>query len=203
MKTKHAVVVIPFLILILSSVTNASLNVDVSVDYSEINQFQSQEITATANEKGTGILLVIQPAEGTPWKNFLNYHTTLKALWDRLPSNIRTRIGSRIGGKIVSFKIIRLDSGGGSETVTFPEDFKGINGDPSTALMGEYKVIFAFLSWEQSNEDGSPCCSLFELDFDCGSWFVIPEVPVGTVVTLLSMMAAIPILKLRKRIRFK
>jgi hypothetical protein len=203
MRTKYAVVVIPFLLLMLSSVTNASLDVGVSVEYPKIDQFQSQEITVTTNERGKGILLVIQPAEGTPWIDFLNDHPGLKALWNMLPNKMRTKIASRVGGKIVSFDIISTDLGGGSETVTFPEDLTGINGDPSTALTGEYKVVFAFISWERSNDDGSRCCCLFELDFGCGSWFVIPEVPVGTIISVLSMMAAIPVFKFRKRIRIK
>ena len=202
MKMKYALVVIPFLILMLSSVTKASLDVSVSVQYPEIGPFQDQIITATTNERGTGILLVIQPAEGTPWIDFLNDHPAIKSLWDMLPSNIRTAVASKIGGKIVSFDIISTDLGGGSESVTFPEDFTGINGDPSTALVGEYKVVFAFLSWETSN-DGSRCCCLFELDFDCNLWLVIPEVPFGTITSLLSMLAVIPGLKLYKKIRFK
>jgi hypothetical protein len=71
------------------------------------------------------------------------------------------------------------------------------------ALTGEYKVVFAFISWERSNNDGSRCCCLLELDFGCGSWFVIPEVPLGTIISLLSMVAAIPVFKFRKRIRIK
>lgn len=193
---------VPVLVLMLSSVTNAALNVGVSVEYSNIGKFQNQVITATTNEGGKGILIVIQPAEGTPWIDFLNDHPGLKALWGRLPNSIQTAIASRIGGKIVSFNIVNVDSGGGSKTVTFPGDFTGINGDPSTALIGKYKVVFAFISWETSNSD-SRCCCFFELDFDCNSWFVIPEVPGGVIISLLSMMAAIPVLELRKRMRLK
>ena len=199
---KYALVVIPVLILMLSSVTNASLDVSVIVEYPKINQLQDQMITATTNEEGKGILLVIQPADGTPWVDFLNDHPAMKSLWNMLPSTIRTAVANKIGGKIVSFDIISTELGGGSETVTFPEDFTGINGDPSTALMGKYKVVFAFLSWETSNDD-SQCCCLFEIDFDCSSWFVIPEVPFGTITSLLSMLAVIPGLKLYKKTRFK
>jgi len=201
---KYALVVVSFLVLMPFSTANASLNVSVSVEYAEINQFQDQIITATTNEEGKGILLVIQPAEGTPWIDFLNDHPALEALWNILPSNMRTEVASKIGGKIVSFDSISTDSGGGSETVAFPEDFTGINGDPSTALVGEYKILFAFLSLEASN-DNSPCCCccLFELDFDCNSWLVVPEVPFGTIASLLSAMVAIPGLKFYKRIRSK
>ena len=61
----------------------------------------------TTNERGKGILLVIQPAEGTPWIDFLNDHPGLKALWNMLPYNIRTRIACKVGGKIVSFDLER------------------------------------------------------------------------------------------------
>jgi hypothetical protein len=196
---KFALVLVPFLILMMSSVTNAALDVGVSVEYSNIGQFQNQVITATTNEGGKGILFVIQPAEGTPWIDFLNDHSELKASWGKLPNTIQTAIASRIGAKIVSFNMVSIDSGGGSKTVTFPGDFTSNNGDPSTALKGKYKVVFAFISWETSNSDGR-CCRFFELDFDCNSWFVIPEVPFGTIVSVLSMLAAIPVLALRKRI---
>jgi hypothetical protein len=202
---KYSLVALPFLVLtMLCSITNASLAISVSVGHSEINRFQSQTITATTNEGGKGILIVIQPAEGTPWKDFLNDHPRLEALWDMLPSNMQIEIAGKIGGKIVSFDMISIELGGGSETVAFPEDFTGINGEPSTALVGKYKVIFAFLSWEKSNDNGPCCCCcLFELDFDCNSWFVIPEVPFGTIVSLLSAVAAIPGLGLIKRTRHK
>jgi len=31
--------------------------------------------------------------------------------------------------------------------ITFPQDSTGLNRVPNTALIGKYKVIFAFLSW--------------------------------------------------------
>lgn len=123
----------------------------------------------------------------------------MKALWNLLPSNIQTAILNKIGGKIVSFNIVTLDSGGGSENVTFPEDFTGINGAPSTALVGKYKVVFIFLSRESSNSDGSPCCCVCEVDFDCCIWFVIDEVPFGIIVPLLSGVITIPLVKLCKK----
>ncbi len=201
MKARYLAAAIPLLILIFSSVAYASLDVDVSVENTEIMPLEDQNITVMANERGIGILIVVQPAEGTPWMDFLGAHPALKALYNNLPSNIQTELADKIGGKIVSFKVVSFpDAGGGSETVVFPDDFNGINGGPSTELMGEYKVIFAFISWE----DGE-CCCLFETAFDCTLFLVhvIPEVPVGTIVSLLGMISAIPALAVIKRVKSK
>lgn len=66
MKMTYALAVVSFLVLALSSITNASLNVDVNVEYPQILQSQNQIVTATTNERGKGVLLVIQPVEGPP-----------------------------------------------------------------------------------------------------------------------------------------
>jgi hypothetical protein len=130
-----------------------------------------------------------------------------------LPNDIKTQVQEKIGDKIVSYKLIVMEEGG-SVDVTFPEDFTGINGEPSTALNGEYKVIFVFLSKCESEDqvpDGDntldaaiECrphreCKLVELDFACARWFVVPEVPLGTIAPVLSALAAIPVAKLYKR----
>jgi hypothetical protein len=164
---------------------------------------EDQTITVTANEKGKGILFVIQPAEGTPWLDFLEDHPLLKALWNSLPSDIKTKIGSAIGGKIVSYATVSIDTGGGSQDLNFPEDFTGINGEPSTKLVGTYKVVLAFISFKSAR--GAPsnnirCCCI-EIDFDCNSWMVIPEFPFGTITTLLFALMAVPTLCFIKKIR--
>jgi hypothetical protein len=204
MKTKYLTAAIPLLILMFSSVAYCSLNVDVTVETAEIMQLDDQKITATANEWGLGVLFVVQPAEGTPWLDFLNAHPALKALYDSLSSDVKTQLANKIGGKIVSFKIVGFPPGGGSNTVTFPDDFTGINGAPSTQLMGEYTVIFAYKSWERSDNDPLFCCCRI-IEFDCArsTWFVIPEVPLGTVASLLGMFAAIPALVVIKRVKSK
>jgi hypothetical protein len=204
MKTKYFTAAIPLLILMFASVAYASLDVDVSVENAEIMPLEDQKITATANERGIGVLLVLQPADGTPWLDFLNAHPALKALYNSLPSNIQTQLANMVGEKIVSFKIVSFSGGGGSKTLTFPDDFNGINGEASTEMMGNYKVIFAYKSLERSDNDPR-CCCLCELEFDCahGDWFVIPEVPLGTVVSLLGMFAAIPALLVIKRVKSK
>jgi hypothetical protein len=204
MKTKYLTAAIPLLILMFSSVAFASLNVNVSVEKTEIMPFEDQKITVTANEWGTGMVMVVQPAEGTPWLDFLNKHTELKPFYDSLPSNVKTDLANKVGGKIVSFKMVSFPRGGGSKTLTFPDDFKGINGAPSTQLMGKYMVIFTYMSWERSSNDlGRCCCSVLEFDCARGGWFVIPEVPLGTIASLLGMFAAIPALLVVKRVKSK
>jgi hypothetical protein len=176
----------------------------------QINQLQSQEITATTNEPGKGILLVLQPAEGDPWAGFLAAHPNLEEIWNSLPSDIKTQVQEKIGDKIVSYKLIATEEG--SECVTFPEDFTGVNGEPSTALVGIYKVIFVFLSKGEStdtipdagltdNIQCSPRVRLVELDFACASWFVVPEVPLGTIAMIVSSITALSVFKLYKRKR--
>jgi hypothetical protein len=204
MKAKYLTATIPLLILMFSSVAFASLDVNVNVENTEIMPFEDQKITVTANERGQGMLLVLQPAEGTPWLDFLDAHPALKLLYNSLPSNVKTELANKVGGKIVSFKMVSFPLGGGSKTFTFPDDFKGINGEPSTQLMGKYTVIFTYKSWERSDNDPR-CCCLRTLEFDCArsSWFVIPEVPLGTVASLLGMFAAIPALLVVKRVKSK
>ncbi len=194
MRTKYILAFIPLLIMMLSSVTNASLNISVNVNHSSISRFQTQTITATANEKGTGFLLVIQPGVGPTWTDSLDAHPDFKNIWYTLPSYVRGWISSTIGNKIVSYNIISFSWGGGSESVTFPDDFTGINGDPSTELTGKYKVLFVYTS-----KEGGWCYHL-ERDFDCGYWFVVPEVPLGSIISVLAMVAAIPAFKFRHKI---
>jgi hypothetical protein len=177
----------------------------------QINQLQSQVITATTNEPGKGILLVLQPAEGDPWAGFLAAHPNLAEIWNSLPSDIKTQVQEKIGDKIVSYRIISTDVGGDIGPVTFPNDFTGVNGEPSTALVGIYKVIFVFLSKGESNDNvpltdniqchQPPRCRLCELDFACASWFVVPEVPFGTIAMIVSSITALSVFKLYKRKR--
>ncbi len=184
MKKSIYVLAIALLTFLLStSLVYAALDIDVTVGQAVINPLETQQITATTNQKGVGILLVIQPAAGTPWLDYINSHPTswISIVWHSLPSSIQTEISDAIGGKIVSFvvPVTITESGGGSRTYNFPSDFTGINGEPSTAAGGTYKVIFAFVS-------ASGPCFKFEKDFACNSWFVIPESPFGTAMALTS-----------------
>ena len=204
MKVKCLLAVIPLLLIIIfPSVVSASLNVDVSVGIAELVPLSDQTITATANEWGVGLLIVLQPAEGTSWTDFLDAHPVLKALFYSLPSDIRTEISYKVGDKIVSFKIISFPVGGGSEDFIFPDEFNGINGEPSTEVTGEYNVLFAYLSWEGDVE--RECCCLVEKEFDCafGHFNVIPEVPFGTIVASVSMVGALLVYVSMPRLRKK
>jgi hypothetical protein len=174
------------LIAILSvSCANASLTMNVQVGKSTITPFEPQQIVASANERGAGILIVIQPANGQPWTDFLNSHPALKAAYNVLPSNIKTQITNEIGNSVVSYAIVDdlWVLHGGQQSFTFPDDFEGVNGQPSTGLAGTYKVLFAYASVEGS------LCDLFEANFACGLWQVIPEVPLGTAVASVSLIA--------------
>ena len=200
-KLVYVIATVAFLVLLSSSFANAYLDADVTVGSIQINKNAPQTITATTNAGGFGILFVIQPALGTPWMNYLNSHPALKWLWLSLPFTTRMTISNAIGGKIVSYKLVTIGNGGGSQSFSFPTDFIGINGEPSTGLLGKYKVFFAFMSHHASNVELS-CCRcfcLFQVDFDCGRWFVVPEVPLGTVLSLLTALVALPVFKLVRR----
>ena len=189
----YAIAAVTFLALVLSSTAKASLDVQITVGSAQIYPLQSQTITATTNERGIGVVLVIQPAEGSPFTDFLISHPALLVLWNHLNSDTKTDIIGKIGGKIVSYKLVNAPDQGGDNVLTFPEDFRGIHGDPSTVVPGKYMVIFAFL--------GASDCRVIGIDFDCGSWFVIPEVPWGTVVALATSLCALPVFALYKRRR--
>ena len=174
------------LIAILSiSFASGSLTMNVQVGKSTINPFEPQQIIATANERGAGILIVVQPANGQPWADFLNDNPALKAAYNALPNNIKTEIANEIGNSIVSYAIVDelWVTHGGQQAFTFPDDFEGINGQPSTGMAGSYKVLFAYASVEGG------LCDLFEADFDCNVWQVIPEVPLGTAIASVALIA--------------
>ena len=141
------------------------LTVDVNVAENVIYVGESQLITATTNKAGFGLLVVLQPTTGSwtnPW------------WWSFVPSEVKTLIGHRI----VSWTYISMGSAD-SKDLTFPEGFTGLNGEPNTLVQGKYKVIFIFISFS-----GGYSCKWIQKDFDCGSWFVVPEFPLGTCMAL-------------------
>lgn len=201
-----AIAVVSFAILLSLSFANAALDADITVANAQINHGATQHITVTTNQAGNGILIVIQPGPSQPlvWNNYLNSHPVFKAIWNSLSNSVRTQIISEIGGKIFSYALVNIQtSGGGSHVFSFPTDFTGINGAPSTAINGKYKVLLAFISFQAPDIGRPQChCCLFKVDFDCGSWFVVPEVPLGTVVPLLTALLALPAYALISRRRF-
>jgi hypothetical protein len=217
MKIAYAFIAASLVALLSVSMVNASLDISVTVKDLQINQGECQVITATTNEGGKGILIVLQPALGDPWTGFLITHPALATLYAELPSDIQTQLMGMIGNKIVSYKLITMTEGG-CQDATFPDDFTGINGEPSTTLNGDYKVIFVFLAKCQEDDQvpdneipandltaGVECqeptceCRLVELDFACAGWFVVPEFYLGTIAPLLSALIALPAVKLLKR----
>jgi len=201
LKAKCVLVTLSLLLVIsLPPAVSASLTIDLDVGISELVPLMDQTITAKTNERGVGILFVLQPAEGTPWEEFLDDHPILKVLFNKLPTNIKTKVTDAIGEKIVSVKTVNFGTGGGSETLVFPDDFLGINGDASTELVGEYTIFFAYMSWEGDQIEGQRC-SLAEKEFDCkfGSFNVIPEVPLGTIMIISSMgLATLGYIQIKK-----
>ncbi len=175
------------------SFANATtLNIDVTVDRPTINLNEDQLITATSNEDGRGILIVIQPAAGTPWQDFLDDNPLLKIAYNALPANVQDQIEAVIGDKIVSYKIVEINNpAGGSQQYSFLTDFKEGTGTPSTAIAGEYKVLFAFVSISG--------CFCIEKDFACGSWHVVPESPIGTAMAIIAPIAALATITIYKK----
>ncbi len=183
-----------FIIVMSSSFASASINtlhIDLDIAKSTITPYEKQQITTIVNEKGVGIVFVIQPAQGPAWTDFLNEHPDLRALWVLAPDDVKAQIQAAVGNKIVSYAIVNFDDAG-SKTLNFETDFTGINGAPSTGLIGEYKVFFAYVSFEP--------WYCMETGFACGAWNVVPEVPLGTAMAAVSMIAAVGFLKYKNKI---
>jgi len=174
----------------------ASLDVSVSVGASEIMPFEEQTITVTSNEPGKGILFVAQPAEGNPWEGFLDEHPFFNLIWSVLPNSVRDKIKKAVGDKIVSFKLVSMAEQG-STIAIFASEFKGINGEPSTGMAGKYKVLLVFFSSDDASD-----CKLIEKDFDCASWFVVPETPFGAITALTVMTTVFAAYSVVSRKRF-
>jgi len=191
------ITIVIMLALLTSSLVSADLNVHVQVAFPTLSPFQMQQITATANERGGGIIFVIQPNTGTNWKDFIDSDSSLKGAWDQFDPSIKTQIDDAIGDNVVSYALVSwgLDGGSTNPPLAFPSaDFTGINGQPSTGLLGTYKVLFVYGSAQLPK--------LFEVDFDCTEWNVIPEVPLGTAVASISLVVAAGAYALYRRRRF-
>jgi hypothetical protein len=221
MKISLAFLALSLIALLSISSVKATLDISVNVENPVIDQGETQLITATTNEPGVGLLIVLQPALGGPWTDFLMTHPELMTLLASLPPEIQAQLQGLIGDKIVSYKLIGpIPEDAPIQyplciPAIFPCEFTGINGEPSTELVGDYKVIFVFLSCVEEEDgqvlpDAEPTdavettqlpieVSLIELDFACGRWFVVPEVALGTIAPILASMAALPIVKMYKR----
>lgn len=148
------------------------LSVNVSADPETILPSEKVTITSSAEMDGKGIIYVIQPvsvssraqSESEDVQNGLNEISNDPdySLW-----------------KIISYAWVDaiIDPEGGQQNFTFPDDFTGLNGEPSTSVLGKYYVFFVF--WH-----GSKCFSV-KTRFDCSMFWVVPEYPIGTIMGVL------------------
>lgn len=172
--------------------TRASLlNVNVNVDPETIFPGQKVNITCTAETDGKGVVFVIQPVstsskaqcESQDVQNDLNQISSDPdcSLW-----------------KIISYACVDeiINPEGGQQRFTFPDDFTGLNGEPSTNILGKYRVFFVF--WHGSE------CFCVKIGFDCSLFWVVPEYPIGTIIGVLTPFLALfsgRWIKSRKRIK--
>ena len=180
-------------------------------------------LTVTTNEPGVGLLIVLQPAMGDAWSGFLAEHPLLAALIASLPPDTQAELYGLVGNRIVSYKLIgpipeeALNCIPITMPVIFPDEFTGVNGEPSTNLPGDYKVIFVYISAYEADQEPTNHepdaveltqvqvevpeieipgdVRLIELDFACGRWFVVPEYALGTIAPIISSIAALPLAK--------
>lgn len=171
-------------LIVLPSQASDPLEANVNVEFDNILPGEVQNIQVTSNKAGFGLLIVLQPAEGDPWESLFEKHPALKIAWENLPDSVQDWVENRVGGKIVSYCFLKIADPQVAETKHFPTDFEGINGEPNTLIPGKYKVILIFVS------EGDRC-TCGEKDFDCASWHVVPEVPLGTITALIVPLAVV------------
>lgn len=145
--------------------TRGYLNVNVSADPETISPSQKVNITCTAEMDGKGIVFVIQPvsvsskaeSESEDVKNGLN----------EISSDPDCSLCN-----IISYAWVDaiIDPEGGQQKFIFPDDFTGMNGEPSTSVFGKYYVFFVF--WHGSK------CFCVKIGFDCSMFLVVPEYPI-------------------------
>ena len=224
-KTKIAYAFLAVALVAILSIASvgATLDINVEVANPSLNPGEPQVLTVTTNEPGVGLLIVLQPAMGDAWSDFLTEHPLLAALVTNLPPDIKAELYGKIGNKIVSYKLIgpipeeAFDLTPLSIPVIFPDEFTGVNGEPSTNQPGDYKVIFVYASayvtdQEPTNHEPDTVeltqvqieipeieipgeVRLIELDFACGRWFVVPEYALGTIAPIIASIAALPLAK--------
>ena len=140
---KNLLVGLSFFVLFLLTISTvrASLDVDLVVGKPVINPMETQQVTAIANELGLGLIIVIQPSTGESAAPLFSDEEFLEC-WNLIPQHIKESIQNKIGDKIISFRLVRIGLGGGTQECIFPNDFRGINGDPSTQQIGKVQNSF-------------------------------------------------------------
>jgi hypothetical protein len=180
-----ATLVAAFLVISASSsaqATNGALNVTVGCLPEKILPGQTVTITCTSNMNGEGVVFVIQPSQGSSATSASTLY--VQGDLNRISSDPVVSLH-----KVMSYAWVKITgSAGGQQKLTFPKDFTGLNGIPNTQTMGKYYVFFVFLHM---------CVCKF--DFNCSGFFVVPEVPLGTLVaTSASFTALIGFMAVRR-----
>lgn len=222
-KIAYAFVAVALVAILSIASVGATLEINVEVANPSINPGEPQVLTVTTNEPGVGLLIVLQPAMGDAWSGFLAEHPLLAALIASLPPDTQAELYGLVGNRIVSYKLIgpipeeALNCIPITMPVIFPDEFTGVNGEPSTNLPGDYKVIFVYISAYEADQEPTNHepdaveltqvqvevpeieipgdVRLIELDFACGRWFVVPEYALGTIAPIISSIAALPLAK--------
>lgn len=192
---KRNVLAVCFSVLIVAFLTvsvNASvlptstLQVTVECFPQTIMPNQAVTITCTANMEGMGIIFVMQPSQGSSVSSL-----PLSSVQEDL-SKISSDPDFSMH-KVISYAWVNIaSSSGGEQKFTFPQDFTGLNGKPSTQTMGKYYAFFIFLHM-----------CIYKWGFDCASFFVVPEVPFGTLVATIASFGALMGYAAVKRSRIK
>jgi len=142
---------------------------------------------------GKAVLLVIQPNKAPVESEFEDWLASMGFTSEQIE-----KIIAEIGSKSVNVMgYVQMPVPGGSpyvNTFTYPDDFTPIIGDLSTEHPGKYKVILIYCGIEFD------CISItVKYGFECTQFFVVPEVPLGTIFTTFIFFSAFI---LNKKLRY-
>jgi len=169
-----ATLIVTFLISSTNAYSHNTLDVNVSCYPEVILPGQTVTLTCTANMDGKGIVFVIQPVKGS---------STASSQSEDMQEDLN-KISSDPDGslwKIISYAWVRITNAeGGEQELIFPDDFTGLNGEPSTNILGKYYVFFVFLH-----------LCVCKIGFDCSRFFVVPELPLGTLMAITASFGAL------------
>jgi len=140
---------------------------------------------------GKAVLLVIQPNKAPIESEFEDWLASIGFTKEQIE-----KIIAEIGSKSVNVMgYVQIPVPEGSlyvNTFTYPDDFTPIIGDLSTQYLGKYKVILIYCGIEFD------CISItVKYGFECTQFFVIPEVPLGTIFTTIIFFSTLILKKLR------
>jgi len=134
---------------------------------------------------GKAILLVIQPNKAPIEEDFEEWLRSM-GFTDEQIEKITSKIGSKSINVMGYLKIAVPGGEPYTNTFTYPDDFTPIIGDLSTKHSGKYKVVLVYCGVEFD------CISItVKYGFECTQFFVIPEVPFGTIFTAVIFFSAL------------